>query len=182
MARIKSGTLVSALTAAAVAAVGVLAVQADGAPAEQPAGALTSASTAHRPSGGRSAPYALPAGSGNGERVVYRLSRHRVWLVDDADNVVHTYRVVPGTIGPDPGSHRVFARAAHGVGGDHRKVEHIVLFATSHGSNVGFSAASDGSLDAPDPAKRTTAIRESRKDGSALWQVATIGSTVEVVK
>jgi hypothetical protein len=183
VARIKSSTLVSGLTAAALVVIAVLAAQAAGSAPDQPAAARPSSSVTKSPST-KPTPktYPLPAASGTGRRVVYSISAKRVWLVGDADKVQRTYPVVAGNVAPSKGIHRVFSRRASGIGGDGAQVEHVVLFATTNGVNVGFSAATDGSLAKPDPAKQTAAIRETRLDATALWQIATIGSTVYVVR
>lgn len=60
-------------------------------------------------------------------------------------------------------------------------IEHVVRFATSGGVIIGFSAAEDGSLPSPDPSQQTGGIRERRSDGSALWELATVGTKVVVV-
>lgn len=180
MARLTSGTLVAGLTAAAIATVGVLAAQASGSPVRTPALGRTAASAARSPRGNPA--YALPPDSGSGQRVVFSVVDERVWLVGADDRVVRTYRVLEGNVLPSVGTHEVFARRAQGVGGDGRRVEHAVLFASVDGTNVGFSAAVDGSLTRPDPATQTAAIREHRPDGDALWRQATIGSPVEVVR
>ncbi|WP_329135557.1 L,D-transpeptidase [Streptomyces sp. NBC_01476] len=183
-AQLSSRTLVTALVAAALIAVGVLAEEASGT-APSPAAVAARTNQKSRPAGGAArgpAQQGLPLHSGSGERVVYSLRRHRVWLVDDEEQVVRTFTVVGGTVEPALGSHRVFARRSKGRGGDGAAVEHVVLFAETDGKNIGFSAAADGSLDRPDPAKRTTAVRTTRADADAVWVQATIGTTVEVVK
>lgn len=184
MARIKSSTLVSGLTAAALVVVAVLAAQAAGSAPDQPAAAARPSTSATKSPSTKPTPktYPLPAASGTDRRVVYSIAGKRVWLVGDADKVQRTYPVVAGNVAPSVGIHRVFSRRASGIGGDGAQVEHVVLFATSNGINVGFSAATNGSLAKPDPAKQTAAIREARLDATALWQIATIGSTVFVVK
>jgi hypothetical protein len=188
VARITSGTLITGLVAAALIAVGALAADAAGsAPGHPLAAAGTSGGGVARPmaapreSGNPQDPRALPADSGSGERVVYSLTRGRVWLVTAAERVARTYPVTAGNLPATLGAHQVFARRAQGQGGDRAAVEHVVLFAETDGMNIGFSAAVDGSLVPPDPARQTTAIRQSRADAAALWRQATVGSTVEVV-
>ncbi|WP_328915560.1 MULTISPECIES: hypothetical protein [unclassified Streptomyces] len=171
MTRIRSGAVVTGLVAAALAVVGVLAAQAPGIPAPPVAAAA-------RPAGDRQG---LPADSGTGSRVVYSVGQARVWLVGDHDAVLRTYRVTAGGLAPSPGSHTVFARGAQGRGGDGEPVEHVVLFAATDGTNVGFSAALNGSLGPHVPDRRSGAIRQTRADGAALWQRAAIGSDIEVV-
>ncbi|WNI17315.1 hypothetical protein [Actinacidiphila sp. ITFR-21] len=189
MVRIKAGMLVTALVAAALAGVGALAVDAAG---SAPGAAATAAARAARAgqalgkgvaagggAGRGAALWALPAHSGAGERVVYSIGLRRVWLVDDEERALRTYPVTGGGVRPALGTHQVFARRAQGRGGDGAPVEHVVLFASTDGTNIGFSAATDR---APHPPLRTAAIRQSRPDAAALWHQATIGSTVEVVR
>lgn len=186
MAKIGSGTVVTGLTLGAMAAVAALAVQAKGTghradPAPPPpAGAGASA----QPGGtARPALPALPAASGAGQRVVYSLHADRVWLVDPAKKpqVVLSFAVQPSTVDPAPGSYRVFARTPATNGSDGRAIEHVVLFARSGGTVVGFSAAVDGSTPRPDPHQRTGGVRETRRDGAALWEFTALGSKVVVV-
>ncbi|MFJ4850600.1 MULTISPECIES: hypothetical protein [unclassified Streptomyces] len=187
MARIGSGTIVAGLTAAALAAVGVLAVQASSSATEVTAGGAavstddgTSPSGTTSPSAGKK--LLLPAASGSGRRVVYSLRQDRVWLVGDAGTVSRTYVVVPGTVDPDPGTYDVTTRSASGTGGDGVPIEHVVRFASVDNVIVGFSAARDGSLPKPDPSQQTGGIREKRPDGVALWKFATIDTKVVVVR
>jgi hypothetical protein len=192
MPRISSGTLVAALTLAALAAVGVLAAQASGSAPSRAAGARGGGPSA--PSSGASpsarakvarATYALPPGSGTGTgaRVVYSLDQDRVWLVDSADQVSRAFAVTPGTVDPAPGRYTVVSRALSGTGGDGVPIEHVVRFADTGGVVIGFSSAQDGSLPtAPDPARKTGGVRERRADGAALWQAAPLGTRVVVVR
>ena len=171
MAEIRSGAVVTGLVTAAFVAIGVLGTQASGTPAKPPAAARHSGPAGLQP---------LPADSGTGARVVYSIGQARVWLVDRSGEVLRTYRVTAGGLAPSPGSHTVFARGDRGRGGDGVAVEHIVLFASTEGTNVGFSAALDASPAPRVPNPHSGAIRESRADGAALWQHAPMGSDIEV--
>ncbi|SHK61536.1 hypothetical protein [Actinacidiphila paucisporea] len=179
---IKAGTLVTGLTAGAMVVIAVLAAQASGSAPKAPAAAHSSApppkSASVKP---KPRTYPLPLHSGVGKRVVYSVSAHRVWLVDDGSKVVRTYAVVAGNVTPSKGLHHVFFRREVGVGGDGKQVEHTVLFAMTGGVNIGFSAAVDGSLATPDPAKQNAAIRATRADTAAMWQFATVGSAINVL-
>jgi hypothetical protein len=181
-----SAGIVAGLTAAAVATVGFLGWQAAAhVPADlaHPAGATLapgiSATKAPRDS---DRPAALPSGSGRGERVVYSVDDDRVWLVDADGTVLRTFTVTPGTLDPSPGAYAVTSRANQVTGTDGTPVEHVVRFASAQGLAIGFSAAVDGSTQAPGADARTGAIRESRADGSALWDFATIGKRVVVIR
>ncbi|MBB1247207.1 hypothetical protein GL263_27205 [Streptomyces durbertensis] len=187
MARNGAGVFVTGLTAAALAVVAVLAMQAasakeDAGPAQRPAPA---ASGSAAPGGEKAEqvadPKALPAGSGEGKRVVYSLESNRVWLVDEEENVTRTFKVTPGTVDPLPGSYTVTSRSANITGSDGVPVENVVRFALNEGVVIGFSAATDGETAEPDPSKKTGGIREARKDGAAMWVFATLDTKVVVL-
>ncbi|MFJ8926593.1 MULTISPECIES: hypothetical protein [unclassified Streptomyces] len=184
MARSSTG-FVTALTAGSLVVVGFLAYQASAsAPtdlAEKKEGSSPSASASKTPKK-KTDPKALPAGSGSGERVVYALGGDRVWLVGAGNKTKSTFRVTPGTVDPAPGSYSVTSRSGSVTGTDGVPIEHVVRFASTNGVAIGFSAAVNGSTAAPDPGKQTGGIRESREDADAMWQFATIGAKVVVVK
>ncbi|MGX2996773.1 hypothetical protein JNUCC64_21285 [Streptomyces sp. JNUCC 64] len=178
-----SAGIVAGLTGAALTTVGFLAYQAaarlpDG-PADRGPGV---AATVSAPPRDPARPTVLPPGSGAGPRVVYALSDHRVWLVDEGDEVRRTYRVTPGAIEPAPGSYRVTSRTGRTAGSDGVGIEHVVRFAVAEGMSVGFSAALSGATPAPDPKRRTGGIRSSRPDGNAMWDFAVIHTPVVVVR
>ncbi|MCW7944924.1 hypothetical protein AAW14_23660 [Streptomyces hygroscopicus] len=173
------------LTTAAIAAVGFLAYQASahvpstlGRPQvkKSPAAAVSKAPR------NRTNPTALPGGSGTGERVVYSLDGKRVWLVGADNKVQRTFGVTPGTVDPAPGTYPVNSRSAAGTGSDGTPVEHVVRFANGDSVVFGFSAAVNGSTAAPDASKKLGGIRESRADGTAMWEFATFNTKVVVIK
>lgn len=178
-----SSSIVAGLTVAALATVGFLAFQAS---ATVPAG-LRAPHAARSPEVSTSKapdrkPGALPARSGAGQRVVYSMGRDRVWLVDPGEKVKRTFRVTPGTVDPAPGTYTVTSRSNAVTGTDGLPVEHVVRFATAENTTVGFSAPADGSAPQPNnPTVKTGGIRESREDGNAMWDFATIGRTVVVI-
>ncbi|MEW2497844.1 hypothetical protein ACWEQ1_15265 [Streptomyces nodosus] len=182
MARSSSG-FVAGLTVAAIAAVGFLAYQASanapddlGKPQVKP----SPSATADKPPRPKKDPNALPLGSGTGERVVYSLAKDRVWLVGTDGKVQRTFEVVPGTVDPQPGTYDVTSRNPLGTGSDGTPVEHVVLFTTTP-AVIGFSAATDGSMPTPDPSMKLGGIRETREDGTALWEFATSDQKIVVV-
>ncbi|MCT4355763.1 hypothetical protein M5362_21725 [Streptomyces sp. Je 1-79] len=175
------------LTAAAVAAVAFLAYQASAnAPADvsakprTPASAPSSAATGG-PRKPVKDPLAVPADSGRGARVVYALAERRVWLVDAKGQATHTFSVVPSTVHPVPGAYTVTSRSGSVRGSDGVQIEHVVRFTTEQDVSIGFSAAVDGTLPTPDPARKTGGIRMKRADGDAMWTFASIGAKVVVV-
>ncbi|MEG3627302.1 RAD23 family protein [Streptomyces poriticola] len=183
-ARLPSWAWVSGLTVGAMAAVTVLAVQADQGPKPAPtAAARPSASPSAQPTPTPSAPAAVPDGSGTGRRIVYSLGQERVWLVDASDATRRSFAVWPGTVDPDPGAYTVGTRREATTGSDGVQVEHIVYFALQDGVSVAFSNAVDGSSPPPAAADaKTGGIRVQKADGEALWAFGTPGTTVSVVK
>lgn len=188
MPRSSTGTVVAALTAAALGGVGFLAYQASATAPDRPAqsvrdsradGSKDKART--KDTGDKKKSTALPAKSGSGLRVVYALGDRRVWLVDADEKATHTFVVSPSTASPAPGTYEVTSRVASTIGSDGVQVEHVVVFNTDAGVVYGFSAAVDGSLPDPNATKKTGGIRESRADATAMWQFAQVGTKVVVL-
>ncbi|MEU9112088.1 L,D-transpeptidase [Streptomyces sp. NPDC048483] len=185
----KSSTIVTALTAAALVAVGFLGYQASASAPDHLAARgqeqHTKKPAPHAPTKKPKTPgpAAVPAGSGTGKRVVYSLGAKRVWLVDAQDKALRTYPVAPSTVSPAAGAYQVTQRSVSLMGSDGIAIEHVVLFARTNGVVVGFSAAVDGSTPKPDPGatKKTGGIRESRANGKALWDFALYGTKIVVV-
>ncbi|WP_411081894.1 hypothetical protein [Streptomyces sp. cmx-18-6] len=181
--------MVAGLTAAAVLAVGVLAYQAsanapDSVASSSSATPKVSASATAQPSAKPKAPkdpHAVPAASGTGERVVYALKDRRVWLVEENGKARRTFTVMPSPVSPPPGVYQVSTRAGTIQGSDGVPIEHVVRFANVGEVVIGFSAAQDGSMEAPDPTSKTGGVRMKRADGNAMWTFATVGAKVVVV-
>ncbi|MEY9962347.1 hypothetical protein ABIA33_000368 [Streptacidiphilus sp. MAP12-16] len=190
MARIGSGTVVTGLTASALALVTVLALQAKGAVHETPTAAGGGSSGSSGASAGPSArpsaapkPVAVPADSGSGKRVVYALGAKRVWLVDPAHAAAdRTFTVQPSTVGPVAGTYSVYNKIATAYkGSDGVEIKNAVLFTRHSGAIIGFSSAVDGTTPAPDPSVHTGGIRETLGDGQALFDFTADGTKVVVV-
>ncbi|KIZ13456.1 hypothetical protein [Streptomyces natalensis] len=184
----KSSTIVTALTAAALAVVGFLGYQASASAPDHFTARGENKGAGHTAQHGRSAkkdrtppPAAVPAASGTGRRVVYSLGAKRVWLVNAQGKALRTYQVTPSTVSPAAGSYRVTQRSVSLTGSDGLAIEHVVLFAKTDGVVIGFSAVVDGSVPKPSPTKRTGGVREYRADGKAMWDFALIGTKVVVV-
>ncbi|MFJ1793552.1 L,D-transpeptidase [Kitasatospora griseola] len=189
MAKLGPGVVVGGLTLSALAVIGLLAFQANGAASRAvAAGPSSSASapTAASPAASEkpTAP-PLPADSGAGLRVVFSLKDRQVWLVDPkkTEQVVASFKVAPGSALPNPGAYTVYSRTAAGTGTDGRQIEHVVRFTQQQGTVFGFSALVDENAPAPsmDPKTKTGGIRASRSDGQVLWDFAPNGTRVIVV-
>ncbi|MER6625654.1 hypothetical protein [Streptomyces sp. NPDC000931] len=186
-ARLPSWAWVTGLTTGAIAAVVVLAVQAD--QGTKPVAATTrpsaSATADAKPSAApqEKKPAAVPADSGTGRRIVYSLGEKRVWLVDASDTPRRSFAVWPGTVAPDPGTYTIGKRTQATTGSDGVPVEHIMYFAQKSGVSVAFSNAVDGSSPPPaEPGAQTGGIRIAKPDGKALWTFGSAGTTVRVVE
>ncbi|MEU6253191.1 hypothetical protein [Streptomyces sp. NPDC047043] len=177
---------VTGLTVGAIAAVVVLAVQADKGTKPHAVAARpgSSASPGAHPTPTKTAPpAAVPDGSGTGRRIVYSLGKKTVWLVDANDAARRTFAVWPGTVSPDPGTYTVGTRAEGPLtGSDGVKIEHIVYFSAKSGANIAFSNAVDGSSPPPASGTQTGGIRMRTADGAAVWTFGTAGTKVAVVK
>ncbi len=183
VARSSSG-FVFGLTVAALAAVGLLGYRASvTAPAGfgKPQASASPAAAVPGAPGAQHNPGLPPAASGAGERVVYSVGSDRVWLVDVRNRVLRSFAVAPGNVDPAPGVYGVTSRSNSAIGTDGTAIEHVVRFTSVEGIAVGFSAAVRTSSAPADPAVRTGGIRESRKDGAALWEFATIGAQIAVI-
>ncbi|MEU0411143.1 hypothetical protein ABZ307_25445 [Streptomyces griseorubiginosus] len=175
---------VTGLTVGAVAAVVVLAVQAD--KGTKPSVALTSRPTVSASPSASARPEpsatAVPDASGTGRRIVYSLGEKRVWLVDASEAARRSFAVWPGTVDPAPGTYSVSLRRGDPqTGSDGVRVEHIVYFTAVDGVSIGFSNAVDGSSPPPANGARTGGIRMKAADGSALWTFGETGTKVVVV-
>ncbi|MGA5142453.1 hypothetical protein [Streptomyces azureus] len=183
-ARLPSWAWVTGLTVGAIAAVTVLAVQADRGPHPTATSAKpsTSASAGVQPTPTASVPARVPDGSGTGRRIVYSLGEKRVWLVDASEATRRTFTVWPGTVSPDPGTYTVSSRNEATTGSDGVQIEHIIYFAAKSGVSVAFSNAVDGASPPPaDSGAKTGGVRMRKADGTALWAFGTVGTTVTVV-
>jgi len=185
VARSSSG-FVAGLTAAAVATVGFLAYQAQASvpPSLKGAHGATASPTPAPTKAPRDQrhPAALPAGSGTGERVVNSVDDDRVWLVSASGRVENTFTVSPGSVDPLPGTYAVTSRSKAVTGSDGAQIEHVVRFTVVDGVAIGFSSAIDGSTGSPDSTKKLGGIRETRKNGTAMWNFATVGVKVVVIR
>ncbi|MGI5455641.1 hypothetical protein ACQEWB_21185 [Streptomyces sp. CA-249302] len=174
---------VTGLTVGAIAAVAVLAVQADKGTKPHVVAARASASASAQPTPTKTkAPAAVPGNTGSGRRIVYSVPQKTVWLVDASGAARRTFAVWPGTVNPVPGSYTIGARTQGPItGSDGVKVEHIAYFAVRSGVNIAFSNAVDGSSPPPASGTSTGGIRMKSADGSALWTFGSQGTTVVVV-
>lgn len=172
------------MTLVALAAVGVLAAQAEAtAPKVRAQGSNASSTKTTSTSGSSSSSsgtVALPANSGSGTRIVYSPSEQRVWLVEGS-TVERSARVRPGTIAATTGDYTVSAKTPGATGGDNVQVLYVVRFSSGSGTVYGFDAEATYTGLPPAPTGQTTGIRMAQLDAQALYEFASVGTTVVVV-
>ncbi|MFH8567066.1 hypothetical protein [Streptomyces sp. NPDC017993] len=186
----RSSSIVTALTAAALVVVGVVGYQASASATDPLTQVRSDGSHApkspskpdrHKKKDKAPGAVAIPASSGEGQRVVYSLGAERVWLVGADDKTRRSFEVAPSSVSPSVGTYSVTSRSVSITGSDGVAIEHVVRFAGADSVVIGFSAAVDGSMPEPDPSKKTGGIREARDDGKAMWDFALHGTKVVVV-
>lgn len=189
--RVSPMVSVVTITAAALVGVAVLAVQANGsapnkaptaAAAQQPPASTNSAGQAVAPTPDPA--LALPASSGTGKRMVYSLSKARIWLVGADGKVQMTAQVVPSTVVPAAGTYAVSKRISNNQSADRVAVQYEVLWGPK-GDTTKFAMEAVASL-APDqlppkPTGKTGGVRLTQNDALATWQFATLQTQVVVL-
>jgi hypothetical protein len=196
-ARVKRGRVspvasVAAITAAALVGVGVLAVQANGsAPSKAPSAVAAkqqppvSTNQVGQPVAPAPDPaLALPASSGTGKRMVYSLSKARIWLVGADEKVQMSAPAVPSTVIPAAGTYAVSKRIANNQSADRVAVQYEVLWGPK-GDTTKFAMEAVSSLPGdqmpPKPEAKTGGVRLTQNDALAVWQFATAKGTQVIV-
>jgi hypothetical protein len=132
--------------------------------------------------------FPLPAGSGNGRRVVFDLHQQRVWLVSTSGAVLRTY-LASGSVTDNlrAGTYEVYSRSEHATGIDGTTMRWMVRFAHGQHAAIGFHDLPLG--DDGHPVQRLRdlgsprshgCIRQAPGDAQALWAFAPVGTTVVV--
>lgn len=136
-------------------------------------------------------PEALPPRSGTGKRIVYALARNRVWLVNERNKVVRTYRVSGTRFNQvRPGTYEVIRKRRHTTSwhGTER-MEYMVTFTFGRNAAIGFhdipvnieTGKPVQSLDQLGQSLSDGCVRQARPDAKALWDFAPPGTPVIVL-
>lgn len=135
---------------------------------------------------------ALPRRSGTGRRVVYSLSRQRVWAVGVSGIVRRTYLVSGRLSQPDPRAYRVYSKSrwtSSTVSAE--TMQYMIRFAHGErtGTPIGFHSIPrdrSGHLAqrVSDLGKPLSAgcIRQRLRDAAYLWDFAHVGTRVVVTR
>jgi len=150
--------------------------------------AAATGSAGSLPAEERTAPTPVPAGSGEGRRVVFDMTDQRVWLVRTDGSVQRSY-LVSGSVydNLEPGSYEVYSRSAHATGIDESgTMRFMVRFAHGDRAAIGFHdipvdegrlVQSRAELGTP---QSHGCIRQWRPDARSLWRFAPLGTPVVV--
>lgn len=131
----------------------------------------------------------LPAGSGDGRRIVFSETAQRVWLVGDDGRAVRTYLVSGSKFDNlDPGSYAVQSKSRYATAFDASgSMEYFVRFTTGFSAPIGFHTVPVDTAGRLEQTKEqlgtpTSAgcVRQWREDAVALWDFAPVGTTVVV--
>lgn len=161
-------------------------------PAPQPAAAPATETVGSAPAIS-SAAKKLPAGSGEGRRIVYAKRQQQVWLVDARGTISRTYRVSGQLSQPDPGTYSVYSKSlqARSAVAPPATMQYMVRFARGKatGAPIGFHdiprelngryEQTESQLGQPISAG---CVRQKRSDAAALWAFAPVGTKVVVVR
>jgi lipoprotein-anchoring transpeptidase ErfK/SrfK len=132
----------------------------------------------------------VPHHSGRGHRVVYSISRQRVWLIGAAGRVQHTYLVSGRLSQPEPGHYRVYSKSrwtSSTVSAE--TMQYMVRF--THGENTGtpigfhsiprdYSGHPAQSVDDLGKPLSHGCIRQRLRDAAFLWHFSPVGTKVVV--
>jgi hypothetical protein len=136
----------------------------------------------------QTADVSLPHDSGTGKRVVFDMTRQRIWLVDGDQDVLRTY-LVSGSLTDnlDTGSYEVYSRSRHAVGIDESGVmQYFVRFTRGENAAIGFHSIPTKN---GEPLQATQqlgtpqshgCIRQAMVDARKLWDFAPVGTKVVV--
>jgi lipoprotein-anchoring transpeptidase ErfK/SrfK len=134
----------------------------------------------------------LPADSGEGRRIVFDITDQQVWLVEDGDQVEHTYLVSGSRYDQLPeGTYEVFSKSEEAVSWTYTEtMRYMVRFHRGENSNIGFhdipiykeSGEEAQTLSELGTPLSDGCIRQDHEDAKALWDFAPVGTQVVVVR
>ncbi len=129
----------------------------------------------------------VPAGSGSGRRIVYSVSRQRVWLVE-ADGQLRTTYLVSGRAGmPHAGTYAVYSKSRFASSGSLR-MQFMIRFARGRSLAIGFHSIPVRPNGRPLQSEAELGqyrshgcVRQRPSDAAYLWDWAPMGTTVVVL-
>jgi hypothetical protein len=158
----------------------------------QPDGAMALSGGRSQPRPGVEESLAVPSASGSGRRIVFDMSRQRVWLVGQraARDVVRRTYLVSGSVTDNlqPGTYHVYSKSARAWGvDDSGTMRYMVRFTRGARAAIGFHdiPVDNGELVQTRAQLGTPlshgCIRQWRPDAQALWRFAPLHTKVVVL-
>ncbi|WP_141658789.1 L,D-transpeptidase [Carbonactinospora thermoautotrophica] len=179
---------VAGITGAALAVVGVLTLAAARSVPEPPGRTATTqgATVTASPTPTLSAAIVEvrpPARSGTGKRVVYSLSKQRVWLIDERNRVVRYYAVSGPRRSLPVGAYKVYERASTLADDPNGPpAQYVVRFAYGRdGKPLAFETVPGVDLLATG-GQPSRDVRQRAADARALWDFAPVGTKIIVIR
>ncbi len=131
----------------------------------------------------------VPAGSGNGRRIVYCVRCQRVWLVEANEAVVQSHLVSGRANVPRAGTYKVFSKSERAIAGSRKAtMRHMVRFARGRTLAIGFHSIPRDLRGRPIQAESDLGnfrslgcVRQSDANALILWNFAPVGTKVVVV-
>ncbi|WP_067420279.1 L,D-transpeptidase, partial [Carbonactinospora thermoautotrophica] len=126
---------------------------------------------------------AAPARSGTGKRVVYSLSKQRVWLIDERNRVVRYYAVSGPRRSLPVGAYKVYERASTLADDPNGPpAQYVVRFAYGRdGKPLAFETVPGVDLLATG-GQPSRDVRQRAADARALWDFAPVGTKIIVIR
>lgn len=129
----------------------------------------------------------IPAGSGEGRRIVYSIGQQRVWLVEGGEWLHKTY-LVSGRRGlPGLGTYRIYSTSRYARSGS-VSMEYMMRFARGRSKAIGFHSIPVDRRGRPlqrledlGSPRSHGCVRQWIGDAAYLWEWAPVGTTVVVV-
>ncbi len=128
----------------------------------------------------------VPANSGDGRRIVYSVTGQRVWVVDENDELVRSYKVSGRANMPNAGVYHVYSKSLNASSGAAR-MRFMIRFAHGHNLAIGFhSIPTVRGRPLQSEAQLGTyqshgCVRQSVPDAFFLWLWAPVGTEVVVI-
>jgi lipoprotein-anchoring transpeptidase ErfK/SrfK len=128
----------------------------------------------------------VPANTGSGRRIIYSVTGQRVWLVDDNNELVKSYKVSGRVNTPLRGVYRVYSKSLNASSGSAR-MRFMIRFAHGHNLPIGFHSIptirgkpmqSESQLGTY---QSHGCVRQAVPDAFYLWLWAPVGTLVVVI-
>jgi len=129
----------------------------------------------------------VPAGSGDGRRIVYTVSGQRVWLVGEANDVQYSYQVSGRAAMPAAGTYAIYSKSRFAFSGSVR-MQFMMRFARGRKLAIGFHSIPVRRNGSPLQSEAELGqyrshgcVRQALSDAALAWDWAPVGTRVVVL-